>query len=1403
LKVVISKSILTNPPLARKTTSLLTAILLLSFFSCHILAQPANLRNKRIVFDHLAENQNLSQSSVNCVLQDRDGFLWIGTWSGLIRFDGYKTTVYHSENKEGSIQSNKIITIYEDRKGYLWIGTHMGGLFRYDKNKNIFINYAHEPKNTRSISSNNVWAIQEDKDGNLWVGTERGLNILKRDATDFDRILKKDNPTLTYDFITDIHLSSTNELWIATEMGLNRLLTTNDSSKNSYSFENYLYTSDSTNIALHNYIYRIEELSIKGKHTLWMSTKKGMKRLQDGAFKNYLNPDKPLSHSFFRSVLAVDGDFPYLITGSEVGLSFFNPLTEKFEDVQLGIGNKNKISHSSVTALYFDRGGVLWAGTKKGLNKFDSYSKDFESFASANFDESKSIVTGIQESATEGYWISTIGSGLYKFDGKDASKAVKLSNKEENDFTQFIQTLYSDVKGTIWVGTAGAGVYCFSEQLAAQQKNITVFDHYYSRSISPLWDNYVMSLTGDTDGNILVGTWSGGLFKIGVDKQVQEIKLPLLKEAPIVVLHVDRTGVIWVGTRGNGFYRIKDIKGKAEAKQYLKSPGQRTISNNFINAIYEDHAGTLWIGTDGGLNSFDRRTEQFTRHELEGGPNSDMIVSILEDDQGKIWSANWNGLSVMDPTDPGWIRSYDRNDRILGGFFYNNVCVKNKDGHLLFAGSEGFNRIDPKRIVQKPEVYPLVITQFELFGKPVTHGEEIDGRILLENPIRDSVEVKLKHSENSIAFEFASLDYAAPEKIRYAYKLEGFNKEWSYTNSERRFANYTNLNYGTYIFKVKATSADGVWSEKYTRVFITIHPPWWKTYWAVLLYIFATFIVLHGFRKLILLRANLIHDIKLERLQRENMEKLNRAKLQFFTNVSHEFRTPLTLILGPAQNLLDSSELGKTLRYHAQTININAQRLLRLVNQLLDFRKAESGNLKLAVSEGNLVKFVKEIKLSFDALADQLNVKFNLDSSAPVIKLWFDRDQFEKILFNLLSNSFKNTPSGGTVRVSVHELQDTVNLIVEDSGRGIKAEHFEAIFQTFFSYDEDKHHTGTGIGLALAKSLIDMHHGSISVESEEGDFTRFTIKLKRGSAHFEQRELQPYSSDIESLDYYPSLSKTENQPIEMIVEGTKSVLNNPILLLVEDNDDVRAYIKSIFYNSYRIIEATDGRTGLHAANAHLPDVIISDVMMPVMDGITFCKKLKSDVKTCHIPIILLTARTSLIFQVEGLETGADDYVIKPFSPKLLELKVKNLVLMRERMRKVFTNKEVLIVEPKRITLTSTDELFMQKAMESVEANMSNTEYTVEDLGREVAMSRMQLYRKLKTLTDLSANEFIRTMRLKRAAQLLEQKQLNISEVTYEVGFSDLPYFRECFKKMFGVTPSEYTKGPIKENNAID
>lgn len=1357
-------------------------------------AQPSELPYKNIIFEQPPDNLGLSQSSINCILQDSDGYLWIGTWSGLIQYDGYTTKTFYSDNAPGRIKSNKITCIYEDSDGHLWVGTHMGGLFRYDKNSDKFTHYKSDTGSSNSLSNNNVWAVLEDDDKNLWIATEQGLNYFNKKEnsfTVFRHTLEKNS--LSYDFVTNLYRAANGDIWIATERGLNKLVVNTTGERRKYSFENYFFTEDPANNDLHNYIYQVSELTINGTSSVWFSTKKGLKRYQQGQIKNYQYVDKPSSFNFFRSFFIVREKNPYILVGSEMGLNFFDPLTNRFVRSLGNVDEKVNLSHTTITSFHIDRGGVLWVGTKKGLNKFDSYSKEFEMYLSSSYDPTNSIITGIQSSSGGRYWISTIGGGLFRFmPGQKSSEFTryKIISKSENDFTDFIQTIYADSKGRVWVGTAGDGAFSIAESAVNEKKTIREYEHYNRQSPRPLSDDYIMCFAEDK-GGVWIGTWSGGLNKVLHDGKVITYSDSLIKDAPIVVLHADNSGILWVGTRGNGVYRIRQ-RDLLEIQHFKYDPAKNSICNNFINTIFEDHAGGLWFGTEGGLAFFDRRTETFEVYSIAERTGSNAVVSILEDDAGKLWLANWDGITVFDPSpaERKVIRNYDSHDRIQGGFYFNNVCYKDDTGRLFFGGSNGFNIIDPGKIGQSPFQPKIVIKDFRIFNKRVVFGETFNDRVILDQPLDKTNHAVLKYFENSILFEFAALDYAAPEKIRYAYKLEGFDQDWNYTDASRRYANYTNLADGSYTFRVRSTNSDGVWGEEESVTNVTILAPWWKTPWAFVLYAVFGLTMFMVLAKLLLMRANLLHDIKLERVQRENMEKLNRAKLEFFTNISHEFRTPLTLILGPVQNLLDLNEGGKFIRSQLLIVHNNAQRLLRLVNQLLDFRKAESGNMKLQVFEGNIVRFIKEIKLSFDALAEQMKIDFSFRASSNVIKVWYDRDEFEKIIFNLLSNAFKNTPEGGKISIDVIESKNHVSIIVEDNGKGIKSEHFDQLFQTFFSYDQDKHHTGTGIGLALTKSLVDLHHGEIRVESKENEYSRFIVTIPVGNDHFDESELASSGKGAENVELYSTL----NVPIEE-EEGKAPAITNlkdlSKILIVEDNAEVRSYLRSFFVDKYIVLEAEEGKEGLDIALEEAPDLIISDVMMPVMDGIALCRQLKSNVKTSHIPVVLLTARTSLIFKVEGLETGADDYITKPFNPRLLVLKVQNLLRSREAMQRIFHSNEPLVIEPKRVTLNSTDELFIQRALESVEKNMSNADYSVEDFGHEVGMSRTQLYRKLKGLTGQSPNEFIRTIRLRRAAQLLEQRQCTVAEITYEVGFTDLQYFRDCFKKLFGATPTEY------------
>ncbi|WP_143401904.1 two-component regulator propeller domain-containing protein [Fulvivirga sp. M361] len=1373
-------------------------VLIALFASLAALGQPDALLEKEIIFDGLPKEFGLSQRTINCILQDDDGLIWLGTWSGLVRYDGYSTKLYNASDKPGSLKSNKITRLAKDKNGTLWIGTRMGGLFRYDKISDKFEQYVQSEGNN-GLSNNNIWALLPDEDNTLWIGTENGLNKLDVNTGKFTSYFAnaQSNESLIHNFITSIYKDKKGRMWIATEVGLHRMHHNGDQ----VLFERFIYKEDSGNKNLHNYIYQV----LEHNNAIWICTKLGLKKLKNGEWSNFILEEKAPSFSFFRTMHLLPMKTPLILAGSEMGLNFFDINKESFVRFMGNYDPKINLTDNVVMSIFLDDSEILWIGTRKGLNKFDTYDNGFQLYKTSRFDTSQSIISGIAAKGDDNYWISTLGGGLYKFKWNgDNPKFTryKIKTNEPVEFTDFIQTMRMDSKGQLWIGTAGSGLYTFStRQTSDKNPIVTKFKNFSISDTLPnqLSDNYIMSITEGSQEVIWIGTWSGGLNRIK-NNEVTQYPDPILSEVPLVALLEDALGVLWVGTRGMGLIRVDiDQNNQITLKRYRHNENdEASISNDFINAIIQDSNGDLWIGSEGGLDFFDRHTGTFTQFPIHATGKQEVVVGILEDSESRLWISHWNGLSVVKPLDPSFeVRHFDRSDRIQGGFFYNNVCFSDHGSNLFFGGADGLNIVKP-HIIKNPFKPKVMLKDFRVFNDPIRVDSAYQGNIILNQDLNNTEEIFLKFDQNSISFELVALHYAAPKKNVFSYKLEGFEQEWQYSNSAQRYINYTNLPDGQYIFRAMASKNDGTWGPE-RKLVIVVAPPWWRTLWAMLIYIFAFMVILYAFKRLILARADFVNNLKLERLEKQNLEKLNKAKLEFFTNVSHEFRTPLTLIAGPLQKILDSGNTNRFLREQLLIINQNTQRLLRLVGQLLDFRKADAGNLKLRVAEGNIVKFLEEIQLSFSGLADQKQVNVGFVSSSNVIKVWYDRDQLEKVFFNLLSNAFKYTPPKGNISVSIFENANDIKISVEDSGSGIRPENFEKIFERFFSQDSD--HQSTGIGLALSKSIIDLHHGSIEVESLEEKFTRFLVTLKLGKEHFDTSEIIHDFKDSEVIELYPDLSALKLEPEDGSKEyAYKNLESWPRILIVEDNSEIRDYVKSIFRGKYVTLEAENGQAGYDMALEEMPDLIISDIMMPGIDGIVFCKMIKENIKTSHIPVILLTARTSLIFKVEGLESGADDYVTKPFDPKVLELKVRNIIRSREALRKEFKDNEVLKVEPKRITLTNRDEEFISRALESVEENMSNSEYGVEDLGKDTGMSRMQLYRKLKALTGQSANEFIRTIRLKRAAQLIEHDELTIAEVTYEVGFSDLPYFRSCFKKQFGVNPSAYAK---KDGSAED
>jgi len=731
---------------------------------------------------------------------------------------------------------------------------------------------------------------------------------------------------------------------------------------------------------------------------------------------------------------------------------------------------------------------------------------------------------------------------------------------------------------------------------------------------------------------------------------------------------------------------------------------------------------------------------------------------------------------------------------------------------MIFGGPNGFNIFYPEKIennVSEPEV---LFTELQILNKTIEPQKKYDGRVILDKSLSFMDEIELEYKENNFSIEFAALDYTAPQQIRYSYKLEGFDANWNSTSFLNRFANYTHLPNGKYTLNVKASNTDGIWNDKVASLKIIIHPPIWRTWYAYLFYLGLFFLSLWMSRKYDLIGIQEKQDLRMAQLDREKREEVHNLKLRFFTNISHELRTPLTLIVAPLENLikqganLSSEKISE--QYHL--MYKNSKYLLRLVDQLLDFRKLDQGKLNLEARLGDYVKFVKEATQPFQFIASKQNVEFKVISEEQDIFLWFDPDVVEKILYNLLSNAFKFTPQGGQITIRLSEVEKEkgswsknnklyhyLQMEIIDSGKGFSPKIANRIFERFYKEGGDKFTSdGAGIGLSFTQSLVKRHYGEIDAKSKLGEGSVFIVKFPMTKSVFAKGEI--LSGQIESHEFkndpleYFSPEKPEKLPeIEAVpeIQGTSEQL--PILLFVDDNRDIRKFIKSGFENDFRIIEAENGEKGLEVAKSSLPDIIISDIMMPKMDGIEMCKVLKAHVDTSHIPIVLLTAKTTSDNELKGLETGADAFVRKPFQLDILKLQILNIYNQREKLKNRFRKEAIL--QPKEITVTTVDEEFLQRAMNLIEDHMSDAEFNVEALVKEMFISRSKLYLKIKALTGYSTSEFIRTVRLKRAVQLLEKSDYTIKEIMFMTGFNTASYFSKCFKKLYGIVPSEYVR----------
>lgn len=1387
------------------------AILSLTFL---VLCFKGALAQNNINFEHISTNDGLSQSDINCIYQDKEGFMWFGTFDGLNKYDGYTFKNYLPKtNDETSISSNIVFTITGDNNGALWIGTTGGGLNRFDKKTEKFTRYKYDTTIEGGIDSDVVRKVFVDSKNRLWVGTDKGLNVVNLSQNiqnyNFEHVLSERDLS-----IKAIYEDLKGNIWIST----NRKLFNVVKNKNGkYEFLNVNFNSKERP-------QFITSLGENKKGEIVAGTSKGLfsivdignnqKQLNIRALKNINVKDFLIDDKNQYWLGATDGLYLYqLDEGSgilkEISHFEYDPIDAK------------SISKNIINCLYQDKTGIIWIGTNGGgINKVNPQKKRFQhikrtsSSTSLSYDKIRSFC----EDSYGNLWIGTEGGGL---------NLLSKKNNEKGPYNQFqvfpkIDRVFALIE---------ANINGKQKLLIGSGTNKTIYkidledgENSGKVQIEPFFetDRATFALLQDFDNIIWAGTYGGGLYRIIFDKSSNSYKKDVFRynasnnysisDDIIRSIYEDKKGDIWIGT-GNGLSRLEaseKLKDYPKFKFYRNKEDDTTsISHNYIMPIYETSKGELYIGTfGGGINKFvpgkDGSEDKFVSYNLDDGLANNVVKSILEDDLGNLWLSTNKGLSKFNPKTKVF-KNYDVNDGLQDNEFQELAGIKRKNGDLIFGGINGYNVFSPSEIKNNDVAPETVISSFSVFNKEVEVGKEYNGKVLLDSAVSYTKKIHLKYDQNSFSIEFSGLHFAAPLKNKFLYQLKGYDQNWYPSNSSKKFANYTNIPPGNYIFKVKSSNGDGVWDKTPSKIKIIISPPFWRTYLAYILYGLLIVGLLIAFRRYAIISTTKKHQFELQDLEKEKNEELQRDKLEFFTNVSHEFRTPLTLIKGPLEYLKESKAIldNDVLLEQCEVMDSNVDYLMRLVNQLLDFRKINQGKMQLVIRHTEIIKFIKDIGEPFQFIAHKKNINFNIKSENKTIKAWFDHDALEKIMKNLLSNAFKFTPDSGEINVEIAK-EDAANhdecfvvIKVRNSGNGISKEEIENIFDRFYSKTKkiENTQTSSGIGLAFTKSLINRHKGEIEVESEPNGMISFSVRLPRKKSIYENIE-EISIKEKDDSDFLIRSSESESLAIDLNDEIEDAPIGNkrsksPILLVVDDNKDIRKLIKNALKSTFEILEAANGVEGLKIANEVIPNIILTDVLMPEMGGIEFCNQLKSNNKTSHIPVIMLTAKTSKESEIEGLTIGADGYVKKPFDLKVLRLKLSNTLNYRQELRRKF-NREVTL-QPEEVTVTSIDEKFLENAIKVVEKHMMNTDFSVELMVQEMGLSRSHLYIKIKELTGLSSSAFIRNIRLKRAVQLLEQSNFTVKEIMYMTGFNTSSYFSKCFKKQFGVLPRDYIK----------
>lgn len=1362
---------------------MLRTVLLITLLSLLTNSLVLQAKNHAYLKNFFTVENGLSNNEVTSIIQDNDGFIWIGTRGGLNRYDGYEFKIFNQiPGDTNSLVNPSVEKLFLDSKGNIWIGSKSGGVSKYDpvtgKFQNLVSNYSTQ---SEILPCNRVLSFFEDRKGRIWMGTwENGVIV-------YDPVTHTSKQYLDGSMITSLIESGDGRIWAGTGQ-----------------LQEYIESEDK--FVRHETGSCGQMCFDPVRNKIWIASGAGGMKLYDlqsqelKVFKIEDSPENPNATYHAYQSVHLDKEGRIWLGTWGTGFYAFNPEKEKFSRYMIYPDNRHTINkdYDAVLDIFQDNSGNIWLGTNGGGVCMLSSKLNFNAVGYhpvPNKGLSNTRIMSVLEDSKGNFWLGTIGSGLYWSPDKVNYYHIKYNNNIKESFF-IIKYLYEDSEGKVWVGTNNNTYFIeFREGKpvlvhAGEKYKVHAFQY---QGVSML----------DQDGIMFFGALQQGLFVLDKKDNYRPKKRLLKRKANsgnmasdrISYLLKDKKDRIWAGTyNGLHFFSKKDTTLHL-AESFFDIKG--SFTGNIITCLDCDKNGNIWVGTPNGLNRLVDlgggrfEVQYFTEKE---GLASNFIKGISHDNEGNIWLSTNVGISKLVTLENNRVVNFDETDGVLGKNFTEASVFRGHDGKILFGGTQGLTWFYPSEIVEYRDAPSVTFTGLSVFNKLVNPVEKAKKGDILTKTIGHTKSIELTYKQNNFQLEFSPLDYDARGKNRFQYKLENHDTEW-HEIGFRRFVNFNNLKPGEYNLLVKSSNRHNVWNNNPSALAIHISPPFWQTWYALLFYIVLVVGVVSIIRWNAVKQVRLTNSLEMEKLQHKQDQKINEMKLRFFTNLSHEFRTPLTLILAPLKEMLNKKNeynLSENAYHKIGIAQNNSQRLLKLVNQLLDFRKVESGNSKLQISKTDLKAFIREISHPFEELAKINDIKFSVNNTVNTSDIWLDKEKIETVINNLLSNSFKYCKENGQIELNLYEEEDSILLSVSDNGEGIPLSEIDNVFERFYRIGQNKGYGSSGIGLALAKRFVELHKGSISVISKPNKHTEFTVTLLKGKDHFNSEDIVEKDSRIGFRNSTDTYIKTQ---ISVKSNENKESAGN--ILVVEDNPEVNAYLVEILSSNYKVITAFNGDEGYKKARESKPDLIVSDIMMPQIDGFEFCSKLRENESTATIPFIFLTAKSDEQFRLLGTQIGADDFISKPFDPNLLLEKVKNILTTREKLQKQY-GKSVRL-EPSDIEITSVEEVFLEKIIATIERELLNPEFSSDVLAKEMNMSASSLYRRLKALTNSSTAEFIRTIRIKRAAQLLADQNKTITEIAYEVGFNDVKHFRTVFQKQFKSTPSEYRAGLSSDN----